>query len=182
MTSPASESKTLLLGFINRGKELADEIRALQADTTDVCKEAKGAGFDPVKIREVVRWLVKIDKHGRGKVDEAEAIFDLYRQVADPEAKPLSAMMPDEREVDALAQHHLEPGAGDLLAPARGHLRHDGPVRTLDAHHRVVGSDRVRRCGVAEAMRWWPARRRPRCRLARARCRGRDVSLRPQGA
>ena len=94
----AIESKTLLLGFINRVKTLEDERAELAADAADVCKEAKGAGYEPVRIREVVRWLRRIDKHGRFAVDEAEAIFDLYRHAADPSAKPLSAMMPDERD------------------------------------------------------------------------------------
>jgi uncharacterized protein (UPF0335 family) len=96
--SEDGHSKTLLLGFVNRVKALADEIGDLQADIADVCKEAKGAGFEPVRIREVVRWLRKIDKHGRSKVDEAEAIFDLYRQVVDGRAQGFEGMMTDARD------------------------------------------------------------------------------------
>jgi uncharacterized protein (UPF0335 family) len=95
---PANQSKTLLVGFVNRVKALADEIGELQADMSDVCKEAKGAGFEPVRIREVVRWLRKIDKHGRGAVDEAEAIFDLYRQIVEGKAKGFDAIMDSARD------------------------------------------------------------------------------------
>lgn len=77
--SEEGRSKTLLVAFINRVKAIEDQRADLAADAADVCREAKGAGFEPTKVREVVRWLRRIDKHGRAKVDEAEAIFDLYR-------------------------------------------------------------------------------------------------------
>lgn len=99
----SGQSKTLLLGFIRRGKALSDQIRDLQSDLTEVCKEAKVAGFEPVRIREVIRWLMKVDKHGREKVDEAEAIFDLYRSVADGGAVKLDEMMNDARDRALLA-------------------------------------------------------------------------------
>lgn len=99
----SEQSKTLLLGFIRRGKALADEIKDLQADVSDICKEAKAAGFEPTKIREVITWLCKIDKHGRDKVDEAEAIFDLYRSVADGGAVKLDEMMDNARDRALLA-------------------------------------------------------------------------------
>jgi uncharacterized protein (UPF0335 family) len=94
---PEGQSKTLLLGFVNRVKALADEIADLQADTSDVVKEAKAAGFDGTKIREVVAWLRKVDRHGRDKMDEAEAIFDLYRQV-EGRAQRFDEMMDDARD------------------------------------------------------------------------------------
>lgn len=96
--SEDGHSKTLLIGFIRRAKSIADEIRDLQADATDICREARGAGFDSTKIREVVRWLQKIDKHGREKVDEAEAIFDLYRQTVSGTPIDLDAMMDQARD------------------------------------------------------------------------------------
>lgn len=88
----------MLCGFVNRVKALEDERADLAADASDVCKEAKGAGFDATKIREVVRWLRKIDKHGRAKVDEADAIFDLYRSVVDGGSQPLDQMMTEARD------------------------------------------------------------------------------------
>jgi uncharacterized protein (UPF0335 family) len=97
-------SKTLLVGFINRVKRLADEIADLQSDTADVCKEAKDAGFEPKRIREVVKWLRQIEKHGRDKVDEAEAIFDLYRQVVDGRAANFDDMMDSARDRALLAK------------------------------------------------------------------------------
>lgn len=110
--SDEPHSKTLLVGFIKRVKSLGDEIKDLQADVTDVCREAKQAGFDPTKIREVVRWMQKIDKHGRDKVDEAEAIFDLYRATIEGEKIDLDSMMDAARDRALVAMF----AGGDQLA------------------------------------------------------------------
>src|SRR3546814_12645234 len=91
------DSKQMLAGFVNRVKTIADQIKELQADITDECKDARDAGFDSTKIREVVRWLQKIDKHGREKVDEAETIFDLYRSGVDTGGKSMSEAMKTDR-------------------------------------------------------------------------------------
>lgn len=101
--SDEPHSKTLLLAFIRSVKAHADEIGEIQEQISDVVKEAKGAGFDGTKIREVVSWLRKIDKHGRDKVDEAEAIFDLYRTAVDGGATKLDEMMSDARDRALLA-------------------------------------------------------------------------------
>jgi uncharacterized protein (UPF0335 family) len=112
-------SKTLLLGFIRHGKSIADDIKDLQTDLADVCKEAKVAGFSPVKIREVIRWLMKIDKHGREKVDEAEAIFDLYRSVADGEKIDLDEMMDSARDRALVAMFAGEDQVGKQVHAQR---------------------------------------------------------------
>lgn len=98
VVSDDGQSKTLLVGFVNRVKSLRDEIADLQADARDVLAEAKSAGFDRVKISEVVRWLMRVDKHGRDAMDEAEAIFDLYRSVVDGGAVRFDEMMDDARD------------------------------------------------------------------------------------
>ena len=95
---PENQSKTLLVGFVNRGKALADAIGDLQADYADMCREAKGAGFDGTKIREVVAWLRRVDKHGRAAMDDAEAVFDLYRSVVDAPPGSIDDMMTEARD------------------------------------------------------------------------------------
>lgn len=117
----AGHSKTLLVGYINRVKSVADEIKDLQADITDICKDAKGAGFEPTKIREVVRWLQKIDKHGREKVDDAEAIFDLYRSTVDGQAIDLDSMMDQARDRALVAMF-----AGDDQVAKEVHKKRKG--------------------------------------------------------
>lgn len=91
-------SQTLLKAFIDRVKRLEDERAELGADITDVVKEARGAGFDGTKIREVVRWLRKCEKNGREAMDEAEALFDLYRMAIDGKAESFDSMMDEARD------------------------------------------------------------------------------------
>lgn len=96
MTS--DHSATLLKGFVTRVLRLRESIAELQADVRDVRKEAKLAGFDAVKLLEVVRWLEKVEKHGRPAMEEAEALFDLYRTAVDGKAASFDDMMNDARD------------------------------------------------------------------------------------
>lgn len=98
MSVENGESKTLLLAFINRLKALADEVADIRTDMAAVRKEAKSAGFDAVKIGEVVSWLIKVDKHGRDAMDDAEAIFDLYRSVTEAGGARLDDIMTEDRD------------------------------------------------------------------------------------
>lgn len=101
--SDDGQSKQLLINFINRVKTLMDEVAALNSDIADECKEAKSRGFDGTKIREVARWIRKIEKHGREKVDDAEAIWDLYRTVYDGAETGFDKMMDSARDRALLA-------------------------------------------------------------------------------
>lgn len=104
MTADVSSSggKEQLASIVKRVKAMADEIKEIQADISAEIKEARDIGYDGTKIREVVRWLQRIDKHGREKVDEAEAIFDLYRNVVDSEGKPVSDMVQGDQALVAM--------------------------------------------------------------------------------
>lgn len=93
-----SESPELLKAFVDRVKRLEDERAELAEDVAGVVKEAKLAGFDGTLVRRVVAWLRKVEKHGREKVDEAEALFDLYRSFADPGAAKIEDMMEEARD------------------------------------------------------------------------------------
>jgi len=96
--SDDGQSQQLLKGFVERILRIRDEIRELQQDVASERKEAKLRGFDATKIMEVVRWLEKVDKHGRAAMDEAEALFDLYRSAVDGRAAGFDAMMDDARD------------------------------------------------------------------------------------
>lgn len=101
--SEDGHSKLLLVGFIRRVKAHMDEVADINAAMAEECKEAKSRGFDGTKIREVARWLRKIDKHGREKVDEAEAIFDLYRTIEGGGETKFDDMMDSARDRALLA-------------------------------------------------------------------------------
>jgi len=63
-----------LRSFVERIERLEDEIKALNADKSDVYKEAKSAGFDVKVLRELIR-LRRMDEPDR---NEREELIDLY--------------------------------------------------------------------------------------------------------
>lgn len=65
-----------LRSFVERIERLDEEIGALNSDKSEVYKEAKGDGFDPKIMRQVIR-LRKMDGDDR---QEAETLLDLYKQ------------------------------------------------------------------------------------------------------
>lgn len=63
-----------LRSFIERIERLEEEKAALAADIREVFAEAKGNGFDPKVMRQVLK-LRKLDQADR---QELEALLDLY--------------------------------------------------------------------------------------------------------
>lgn len=63
-----------LRSFIERVERMDEEIRDLNADKSEVYKEAKGEGFDVKTMRKVISAR-RMDSAER---EEADAIFDLY--------------------------------------------------------------------------------------------------------
>lgn len=122
-----------LRGFIRRVLALREERSAITADIATELKEAKGSGFDSVKISEVCRWLERCDKHGRDAMVEAETLFDLYRDVAEGPAKPLAEMFEAARD-KVLVEMFAAPPAEEK-SPKR--------IKTLNAHR--AAADQARR-------------------------------------
>jgi uncharacterized protein (UPF0335 family) len=65
-----------LKSFIERIERLEEERRALGSDIKEVFAEAKGSGFDPKIMRQVIR-LRRMDKDD---LDEQETLLDIYRR------------------------------------------------------------------------------------------------------
>ncbi|MBI1181684.1 MAG: DUF2312 domain-containing protein [Alphaproteobacteria bacterium] len=63
-----------LKALIERIERLEEEKKGLQDDIRDVYAEAKGNGFDPKIMRQVIR-LRKLERDDR---QEQEALLDLY--------------------------------------------------------------------------------------------------------
>ncbi len=63
-----------LVSFIERIERLHEERKALSDDISSVYDEAKGEGFDPKIMREVV----KIRGQDPDKLSEHETLLDLY--------------------------------------------------------------------------------------------------------
>jgi uncharacterized protein (UPF0335 family) len=138
---PASDqAKALLMDFIRRMRALRDQRREITSDLAEVRGEAKDAGFDAKRLELVVRWMEECDDKGRAIVDEGEALFDLYRSVADGEGQNLDEIMGDARDRALLkmfapddqmappAPTKKQKAVGDALAAAAANkaMRGDG--------------------------------------------------------
>ncbi len=91
-------TREMLVGFINRLLDRRAARREIAVDIGEIKKEMKSSGFDGRKGEEVARWIEDCEKHGRDDMDEAEAIYDLYRQVYDGQGKPIGEMMDSARD------------------------------------------------------------------------------------
>ena len=65
-----------LKSLIERIERLEDEKRALGEDIKEVYAEAKGTGFEP----KIMRQIVKIRKMDKDEVVEEESLLDLYKR------------------------------------------------------------------------------------------------------
>jgi uncharacterized protein (UPF0335 family) len=67
-------AQTQLKSIIERIERLEEDKAAVQTDLKEVYAEAKGNGFDVKILRKVIR----LRKQDKAKVQEEEAILDLY--------------------------------------------------------------------------------------------------------
>ena len=65
-----------LKSFIERIERLEDEKRALGEDIKEVYAEAKGSGFEP----KIMGQIIKIRRMDKEEHDEQETLLDLYKQ------------------------------------------------------------------------------------------------------
>ena len=65
-----------LKSFIERIERLEDEKRALGEDIKEVHAEAKGSGFEP----KIMRQIIKIRRMDKEEHDEQETLLDLYKR------------------------------------------------------------------------------------------------------
>ena len=76
-----------LRSFIERIERLEEEKQALTADIREVYSEAKGVGFDPKIMRQVVR-LRKMEDNDRREMD---MVLDTYMHALGMLATPVAA-------------------------------------------------------------------------------------------
>ena len=65
-----------LKSFIERIERLEEERRVLSGDIKEVYAEAKGTGFEP----KIMRQIIKIRRKDKEEVDEEESLLDLYKR------------------------------------------------------------------------------------------------------
>ena len=65
-----------LKSFIERIERLEEEKRALSGDIKEVYAEARGTGFEP----KIMRQIIKLRRMDKEEVDEEESLLDLYKR------------------------------------------------------------------------------------------------------
>jgi len=65
-----------LKSFIEHIERLDEEKRALGEDIKEVYAEAKGTGFEP----KIMRQILKIRKMDKDEHDEQESLLDIYKR------------------------------------------------------------------------------------------------------
>ncbi len=75
-----------LKSFIERIERLDEEKRALSEDIKEVYAEAKGSGFEP----KIMRQIIKIRKMDKDDLDEEESMLEVYKRALGmlPPAEP----------------------------------------------------------------------------------------------
>jgi uncharacterized protein (UPF0335 family) len=81
-----------LKSFIERIERLEEEKRVLGEDIKEVYAEAKGTGFEP----KIMRQILKIRKMGKDEHDEQENLLDIYKRAL--------GMLPDASETAQAAE------------------------------------------------------------------------------
>ena len=123
-----------LTQFIERIERLEEEKRALMADIRDVYSEAKGTGFEP----KIMRQLVKMRAMDRELLQEQDELLETYRAAVglvcagDPQGRrifrnPPSRRHPQQRHA-ALHGHRSASGHGAAIVwqqHGAGPSRHD---------------------------------------------------------
>lgn len=75
------QTRDRLKNFIERIERVVEERKALTTDIADILKQAKGEGFDP----KVMRQVLKLRKLSKAERQEAEALLEVYLRALDPQ-------------------------------------------------------------------------------------------------
>ena len=76
MADVAGVAGDRLKSFIERIERLEEEKRALAEDIKEVYAEAKGTGFEP----KIMRQIIKLRQMDKEEIDEEESLLDVYKR------------------------------------------------------------------------------------------------------
>jgi uncharacterized protein (UPF0335 family) len=65
-----------LKSYVERIERLEEEKRVLSDDIKEVYAEAKGTGFDP----KIMRQIIRIRRMDKDDLDEQESLLDIYKR------------------------------------------------------------------------------------------------------
>ena len=158
MTDVGGIAGDRLRSFIERVERLNEEVRALNADKSEIFKEAKATGFDPKTMKRCIQ-LRAMDTADR---DEQEHLTDLYMRALEigtsiathvPARAEDSALAPNPANADADGSREPVP-AGDPSAP-HPHEREEADGELPGAERQHGGCEEAwngwRHCGANES-------------------------------
>ena len=73
--NPGGIAAERLRSFIERLERLAEEKKAIADDMKEVMAEAKGTGFEP----RIIRQILKLRRQAKEERQEEEELLDLYK-------------------------------------------------------------------------------------------------------
>lgn len=76
MTTIGNLSAEHLKQFIERIERLIEEKKNIQEDIKEVFAEAKGTGFDPAIMKEIIKLRAK----DKADIEEEEYLLDVYKR------------------------------------------------------------------------------------------------------
>jgi uncharacterized protein (UPF0335 family) len=65
-----------LKSVVERIERLDEEKRALSEDIKEIYAQARGSGFEP----KIIRQIIKIRRMDKDKLDEEESLLELYKR------------------------------------------------------------------------------------------------------
>lgn len=115
MSSGADHAEEQLRAFVERIERLIEDRKDINADIAAVKAEAKGFGFSPGAVMDVIKQRAFAEKHGQDALLERLSLIELYSEAVGMGGIGLDALMSQARDKALMAQFVGDPQAAKKL-------------------------------------------------------------------
>jgi uncharacterized protein (UPF0335 family) len=115
MSSGADHAEEQLRAFVERIERLIEDRKDINADIAAVKAEAKGFGFNPGAVMDVIKQRAFAEKHGQDALLERLSLIELYSEAVGMGGIGLDALMNQARDKALMAQFLSEAQAPKKL-------------------------------------------------------------------
>lgn len=115
MSSGADHAEEQLRAFVERIERLIEDRKDINADIAAVKAEAKGFGFNPGAVMDVIKQRAFAEKHGQDALLERLSLIELYSEAVGMGGIGLDALMSQARDKALMAQFVGDPQAAKKL-------------------------------------------------------------------
>ena len=115
MSSGADHAEEQLRAFVERIERLIEDRKDINADIAAVKAEAKGFGFNPGAVMDVIKQRQFAEKHGQDALLERLSLIELYSEAVGMGGIGLDALMAQARDKALMAQFVGDPQAAKKL-------------------------------------------------------------------